>query len=427
MKKKYIIGYELNEKYCQISYYDEGQQEPHTLENQSDNYQIPLIIGRYQKTWVYGREAEKLEAAKKGSCVTGLIEKALAHEIVQLEDQMYEGVWLLSMFVKLTLKEFGQISYLTFSVQQITVEFAKLLKGIGQRLGLEKDCVLVQDYKESFCNYMFFQPKELWQYEAALFYCDRTEVKAYMLKKLCPEYGKAKGMFVTVDKVAEAKLDELAAIYPVLNVDKAKEADTSFCKFIESVFDKRLISSVFLTGEGFENNWYPNSLRVLCNGRRAFLGNNLYSSGACYTAYRNSIQVFDGPVYMDDTKLKEQVCIRIRVDGKDEWYPVVAWGSRWYESDRQFELLLEDEEDIELHVESMEGGGLRAVTVPLSGMPKRSGYAMRLQAEVLFMDENTCRITWKDVGFGEFFPASDFRTETVIHLGGSNGQFDSLS
>ena len=72
----------------------------------------------------------------------------------------------------------------------------------------------------------------------------------------------------------------------MLNADKAKDADMRFCRFIEGVFDKRIVSSVFLTGEGFENNWYPTSLRVLCNGRRAFIGNNLYSKGACYTAYR---------------------------------------------------------------------------------------------------------------------------------------------
>mgnify|MGYP007016949640 CR=1 FL=1 len=50
-----------------------------------------------------------------------------------------------------------------------------------------------------------------------------------------------------------------------------------FKGFIQSVFEKKVVSSVYLTGEGFENNWYPNSLKVLCNGRRAFLGNNLYA------------------------------------------------------------------------------------------------------------------------------------------------------
>ena len=35
-------------------------------------------------------------------------------------------------------------------------------------------------------------------------------------------------MFVTVEEVANAHMRELEAIYPVLNVDKAKDADESF-------------------------------------------------------------------------------------------------------------------------------------------------------------------------------------------------------
>ena len=45
----------------------------------------------------------------------------------------------------------------------------------------------------------------------------------------------------------------------------------------------------------------------------------------------------------------------------------------------------------------------------------------------MFLDEKTCHLLFKDVGFGEFFPASDFQVEKVIHLGGSNGQFNSMS
>ena len=37
-----ILGYDLNEKTCQISYYDEEREEPQTLETSVDNYQIPL-------------------------------------------------------------------------------------------------------------------------------------------------------------------------------------------------------------------------------------------------------------------------------------------------------------------------------------------------------------------------------------------------
>ena len=150
---------------------------------------------------------------------------------------------------------------------------------------------------------MFYQPKELWQYEAALFYCDRYEVKAYMLRRLRIGSGKGTDTFVTVDEVARAQMEELAAVYPVLNVDRARDADARFGQFVQGVFNKKLVSSVFLVGEGFENNWYTQSLKVLCNGRRAFLGNNLFSKGACYTALKHHMQYEDPFIYLDETKM----------------------------------------------------------------------------------------------------------------------------
>ena len=105
---------------------------------------------------------------------------------------------------------------------------------------------------------------------------------------------------------------------------------------------RRIVSSVFLTGEGFENNWYPKSLRVLCNGRRAFIGNNLYSKGACYTAYRKLYMHIENPVYLSETKLTDQITVNMRVDGQEMWYPLVSWGAHWYESNNQWEVILEE-------------------------------------------------------------------------------------
>lgn len=427
MRHGHVIGIELNEKMCQISFYDEELKEPHTMEANADNYQIPLVIGRKGGSWVYGKEAEKEHAIGNASCVFDLLNVAKSHELIQLGDKMYEGIWLLSMYIQLVLKNYKRIEALAFAIPAMDVNVAQILKSVGQKLGVQKEHIYVQDYKESFCYYMFYQPKELWQYESALFYCDKHEVKAYMLRKLKTGFGKGYGSFVTVDEVASAELKELEEVYPVLNVDKAKEADEAFRRFVQGVFEKRLVSSVFLTGDGFENNWYPNSLRTLCNGRRAFQGNNLYSKGACYAAYNRAIEHLDIPVYLDETKMTEQICMKLRVRGIEEWYPIVAWGTRWYEGDRQFEILLEDTKDIELHVESLEKKEMEVIRVPMEGLPRRGNYTLRLSVNIVFDDEKTCRIIWKDVGFGTFFEPSGFQTETVIQLGGNHGQFNSLS
>ena len=422
-----IIGYEINEKTCQISFYNDQQLEPETLESESDNYQIPLIIGKLRDTWAYGKEAKRLVSISEGFTVTRLLERSLAGEKVEFGEDTYDAVWLLSKFIQMSLQTFLKIDGIVFTVPELTEELAKLLRGIAVRMNIDKQHIFIQDYKESFCNYLFYQPKELWQYEAALFCCDRNEIKAYMLRRLKPGLGGGKTTFVTVDEVASAHMKELAAVYPVLNEDKAREADSMFCKFIEGVFDKRIVSSVFLTGEGFENNWYPNALRLLCNGRRAFIGNNLYSKGACFTSYRKMYMQAEDPVYLSDGKLTDQITINLRVNGQEMWYPIVSWGAQWYESNNQWEVLLEKVEDIELHIESLVQGTVRTEVIPMDKFPRRSEYAMRLMIETLFMDEKTCKIIVRDMGFGEFYPATDFQKEKIIHLGGNDGKFSSMS
>lgn len=424
-----IIGYDINAKMCQISYYNEKTQEPETVDTgiEKENNQIPLVMNYYKETWTYGRQARRMSTVRDSICVEGIWECALGNRKIEVDGQEYEGVQLLADFVKCTLNGFEEIESITFTVPEKNEDIRVLLKGIGQKLGVVKENIYVQDYKESFCHYMFNQPKELWQYEAALFYCDEDVIRAYMLRELKNSSQKSRESFVTVDKVADARMEELEAVYPVLHVEKAKAADEHFKRFIQSVFNKKMISSVFLTGDGFENNWYPNSLRVLCNGRRAFMGNNLYSKGACYTAQRRKEEQSDAPVYLDETKLTEQISVRMRVNGEEGWYPLVSWGNHWYESDRQFEVLLGDTEDIEIHVDSLVTGRHLVEPVSLKGMPDRKNYALRLKISTFFSDEKTCHIIFEDMGFGEFFAPSGFRLEKIIELGGSNGQFNSLS
>lgn len=275
---------------------------------------------------------------------------------------------------------------------------------------------------------MFYQPKELWQYESALIFCDAEKIQAYMLRRLNAVHKRDKELFVTVDEVAKAHIKELEAIHLLIDdEEKARSADERFKAFIQSVFEKKVISSVYLTGEAFENEWYPNSLKVLCNGRRAFVGNNLHSKGACYTSVRVCRDDNEGPVYLDETKMTQQISLRMRVNGKEGWYPIVSWGIRWYEADGEWEVLLEDDSDLEVHIESLAGDELQVEKISLKGLPERADYSLRLKIEIMFLEERLCRLTLKDIGFGDFYPSTGFSVTKEIHLGGINGQFNSMS
>ena len=49
MKRGCVIGYDINEKGCQISYYDDSMEEPDTMMASSNNYLIPLVLEYFQK------------------------------------------------------------------------------------------------------------------------------------------------------------------------------------------------------------------------------------------------------------------------------------------------------------------------------------------------------------------------------------------
>lgn len=423
-----LIGYEINERACQISFYNEMESEPNTMEAGSDHDYIPLCVGKLRDTWVYGKDAIRLTKVKEGFAATRLLERGLSEEVLEHGAESYDAVWLLSKFVQLTLEGFkNSIEGIVFSVPVLSEELANLLRTVALNLNIPKNRIFVQDYKESFCNYLFYQPKELWQYESVLFSCDRSEIKAYVMRRLRTGLGDGKTTFVVVDEISNDQFRDAPYIYPVLDEIRAKEADKQLSKFVERVFLGRTVSSVYLTGSGFVGNWFPSSLRLICNGRRAFMGNNLYSKGACFTAYRKTFMRLEDPIYLSDDKLTEQISISMRVDGQEVWHPIVSWGAYWYESNGQWNVLLRDVKDMELHIESLVAADVRTETISLENFPKRVEYSMRAQIEIFFLDKHTCKITVRDMGFGEFFSQSDFKEEKIIQLGGSNGKLDSLS
>ena len=89
-----IIGYDLNEKYCQISFYSEEAQEPQTMETTLDNYQIPLAVGKKEKEWVIGNDAKRLDVLKQGYVAEDLYRRAIRQEKIELGEETFEAIWL---------------------------------------------------------------------------------------------------------------------------------------------------------------------------------------------------------------------------------------------------------------------------------------------------------------------------------------------
>jgi len=96
-----IIGFDISDKCCQVSYYNERKQEPQTLEVAADNYQIPLMLTVHNDKWSFGRESRKMAALGRGYTATNLWNRACVQDKVRMGDKEYEAVWVLAKFISL--------------------------------------------------------------------------------------------------------------------------------------------------------------------------------------------------------------------------------------------------------------------------------------------------------------------------------------
>lgn len=413
-----IVGYDLNYEYCQISFSGSYNDEPETLYllDEKEGTELPLMIGRSEEgaAWVTGTEAERLETIHEGTVVRDLLRKSLSKAMVPVDKEDISAVVLLAEFVKSSLQKIylpdadEYTTYLVFTTPKVNEDIIMLLKGIAGHLGIPKNQVFVQDYKESFYDYVCHQPRELWNYEVALFGFDEAGMYAYkMIKEPLPK-GRKK---------------ELVSMKEEFHGDirNERECDRSFADFVRRFFGKSLISSVFLIGREFEDDWYHTTLQLLCNGRRVFRGRNLYSKGACYGGFRKYGAVRPDAIYIDNYKSVSQVSIRLRVQGREQWYPIVFQGENWYEVNRSIEFLVDQQTELLVQVETIGKNMPKQEIIPLEGLFEKQRRTTRLYLEVIFISKNRCRIMIHDVDFGEIRKASGYELTHNLQLDSIEG------
>lgn len=286
-----VAGYDLGSQYAQISYCLPGTDKPETVSSVAgqEEYLIPALLARSidSHNWLFGREAQ--EAVQKGEAypVKELLSSAAAKKTIQVEEESFDSIALLSLFIRKTLTLLtpilpsNKLQGFVFSVEKVTGEIAEALKQAVILLELKVDQVFVIGRAESFFYYNISQPEELWLRDVLLCDLSRDVLRTYLFhanRKTTP----------VASFVDETVQEEVQPFIPT--GDEAQDhrngmkLDRKFAAVVSEILDKNQVSSVYLIGSGFEGEWYQESLPILCKDRRVFLGNNLFSKGACYAA-----------------------------------------------------------------------------------------------------------------------------------------------
>lgn len=404
--EKLIVGYDLSDQYSQISYCIAGE-EVETLSSVAgaESFNIPAVLCKREgvNQWFYGKEALRYAEENQGILVKDLLHLAMDGEAVQIEGKTFDPVALLTLFVKRSLGMLSQVSgpdkigALMITCRKLDHRLLEVLAQVVAALKLKPEQVCFQSHMESFYNYMIHQPEELWSFQALL--CDYEENSIRVYRMECNKRTTPIVAFIE-DREYDFPAYEPMPEAETLRSEKMERLDREFLDLCTAICQNQMISSVYLIGEHYSEDWMKESLRYLCRGRRVFQGNNLYSKGACYGMLEriSASEAGRTHVFLGNDKLKANIGMKILRRGEESYYALLDAGVNWFEADQTMECYVQEGNTIELIITPLIGKNGRIAQIVLDDLP---GSISRLKIHLYLKEENCVVVEIVDLGFGE--------------------------
>lgn len=406
--EKVIVGYDLGNKYAQISCYVTGSEEEiRTLSSVAGSsvYTIPLALSKRQgvNQWFYGSEAIRYAGEEEGILVENLLKLARDGEPVQIDGAPIDPVALLTLFLKRSLGLLSQVTNterigaLMITCEELDHRMLEVLTTATEGLHLKTDQICFQSHVESFYYYNLYQPEELWRHKTILCEYGDASIRTY-----CMECNRHTTPVV-------AYMEEREFPFPV------PESDEKMQEIAKKLCENQMISSVYLIGEAFSRDWMKESLRYLCKGRRVFQGNNLFSKGACYGMMERLTPGENGKnhVFLGKDKLKSNIGMKVLRQGEESYQALLDAGINWYEAKNTMEFYLLEGRAVEILITSLTGKGNRIARIVPEELQEG---IIRLRISVEMRDDTHLKVELEDLGFGTFRAATHHIWKEEIEL-----------
>ncbi len=409
---KYLIGYELSREHIQISFLKIGEDKPYTFSPVAgtEDYNIPLMLTFYREEnlWKLGREEDR-EMGNEAVClIEDLLTLALDGDPVSVGEITYDPRALLALFIKKSLSLLSlemtleKIAGIMFVLDSVDGSRIAALREMADYLSLGETDIRFIGKEESFFWYNLYSEPSLWRDQVLLFELKGNRIlwyRLYLNRNTTP--------IVTIVRKEDCS---------VLQGRSAKERGEEFLRICERAVGGNKVSAVYLIGEGFGEDWYQEALKYLCRDRRVFRGNNLYSKGACYGIYNSSQRdkLAAAHVFLGEEKLLANVGMELNRRGEASYLVILNGGSSWFDCRKEWEVILEDSNQLEFLITPLNGKEKRIHRMTLKGLsPVRQPLVrLHLKAEMISTDRLLIRV--QDRGFGEFYPSSGRIWEEII-------------
>lgn len=413
-----LVGFDLCDDYSQLSCIFKNAPEPESvcITPDQSKFLIPtaVCVREMTKDWVIGEEAERCRDRMAGVYVDKLLSRLESQETVEIYGSLFSPEVLLEKYFR---KIFGilrqryqnnSIRQLVITLRNCTPKTEEHLYGVMLALGIDKDRVKIISHTTGFMYYIVSQPRDVWINDVALFDYGVDGLRYCQLS-----FGrKGTPMAVVADCVDLS--DDIS--FDMLSQMSAERLAHAFESIANLTLHKKIITSLFVTGRGFEGDWATDVLRRLCMGRRVFLGQNLYTKGACYAAralVQNRLQEYR---FLSEECIKASVSLRVYHDAQTYQLELASAGDNWKSAGTSCTLILDQCNELEFTLSDAVRRDKVLEIMTLDGPVRRERRSTRLQLNFRFISRDMAVVKLKDIGFGEFYKTNYRVWEQILKL-----------
>lgn len=419
-----ILGIDLCDDYSQASYFDRKGLDalPIELEKCAEGerrYLLPTIVCRRKdrEEWYVGQEAYGYALSGEGVIVDKLVKLLSREGTATIEGKKYTARYLMQVFLGKILETAGkqcgqeEIGSLCIALQTVDAKLMDSLVHCVDSLNIPRERLHLISRTEGLMYYVMSQKREVWNNQVGVFELSDEGLHYYELHTL-------RNLRNQVVQMEHRALEEGFSLDILENTSGAKLADNILCACGERLMQKKVYSSVFLTGRGFDNvNWAENFLKMVCKQRKVFSGQSFFAKGAAFKAFDLVQEKSSYPyVCLCEGRLHSSVTMDVIYGGKPSQLILASAGDNWYESKASVELIPDGQDSVDLMVVPVNSRQSRKVIIPLEGFPKRPNKTTKLEITIGFTNEDTMMLLIRDKGFGDLFPASNAVIRQEVRL-----------
>ena len=412
-----VIGFDLSPEMTQIAV-SRGGEEPESVSvsSTSGQFLIPtvLCVRNDSGDWLFGEEAIRCKNRNAGVFIDDLLGKAEREESVYIRDVEYTPRNFLERFFRKIMVVLRQ-KYTSDSVEHVVVSMRdpsdKLIQMVTDAMettGIRRDHIRVRSHLQNFMFYAVCQKKELWVNDVGLFEFNEnglTYTQLSTAKKVAP---------ITVT----AQINDLSNLLDETMLETMPDNQLAYCfrTITDKVLYRQILSTIYVTGKGFEGAWSDEVLKSLAAGRRVFKGMNLYAKGAAYFGLYENAEDMRDFLFLTEDMIRSTIAIRMFKDNQIADYPMVRAGTRWSEVNAKTVGILDDTEEVYFTIYHTVKKDSQHVVMSLKNLHGRENKTTRVSIGIRCLDRETAVITVKDLGFGHFYPNTYRVWEKIVTI-----------